>query len=176
MGTHIECFFPHAVVRSIDSVHARLDATFARLGDDLLTIRERGRFSNQDARWSFWESDDEGISGEGACGFDIDVFRAVVLFTSLERFSAIQLGEQGISAALRRVLEAVAGAFDASGHLAVAGGGFGDTDGACELAMHGAGFAEICRCLEAAIGPPARSWEALEADLGDWYLSDSVTF
>ena len=58
----------------------------------------------------------------------------------------------------------------ACGKLAVAAGGFGDTDRAGDLAMAGAGFPEVCGSLAAIIGPPARSWEALEAGSGGWYL------
>jgi hypothetical protein len=95
----------------------------------------------------------------------------VVEFTSLERFGAIERPDQGVHAALRRVFEAAASGFAAGGWLAVAAGGFGDTDRAGDLALAGAGFAEVCKCLEAVIGPPARSRGALEAGLGGWYLA-----
>ena len=77
----------------------------------------------------------------------------------------------GIHLALRKVFEGVAAAFGARGRLAVAAGGFGDTDKAGEIAISAADFAQVCACLEAVIGTPARSWESLEAGTGAWFLS-----
>ena len=169
VGTHIDCFFPHAVERTLEAVRARLDAAVSKLGDELAAIRNRGRFSAAGEGWSLWE--DEGtITGEGPSGLSISVYPAVAEFTSVERFGAVERPDQGIHTALRRVFEAVAAGFGAGGRLAVAAGGFGDTDRAGDLALAGAGFAEVCECLESAIGPPARSWEALEAGAGSWYL------
>jgi hypothetical protein len=170
MGTHIDGFFPHTVERSLNAVRARLDAALSGLGQDLAAIRGRGRFSAGGGGWSLWY-DEGAVTGQGPNGLSISVYPAVAEFTSLERFGAIERPDQGVHAALRRVFEAVASEFGGGGRLAVAAGGFGDTDRAGDLALAGAGFAEVCGCLEAVIGLPVRQWEALEVGLGGWYLS-----
>ncbi|MCI0455925.1 MAG: hypothetical protein L0Z62_02960 [Gemmataceae bacterium] len=173
MGTHIDGYFPRVVERSAETVQARLTAVFADLADDLAVIRERGRFSSGGGGW--WVAEDEGrLFGEGPGGFSISVYPAVIEFTSVERFAAIDSPVLGIQEPLRRVFAAVAARLGAGAALAVAAGGFGDTDRAGGLAAEGASFADVCRSLEAVIGPPARSWEALEAGVGLWYLSDAT--
>jgi hypothetical protein len=171
MGTHIDGFFPHAIERSPDFVRTRLAVTLGGLGDDLAIIRERGRSSAGGGDWSLLRDDDGTVFGEGPSGFSIWAYPMVVEFTSVERFGAIQHRDQGIQDALRRVFEAVAAGFGGVGWFAVAAGGFGDTDEAGDLALAGARFVEICACLTAKVGPPVRSWEALEAGRGQWFLS-----
>lgn len=170
LGTHIDAFFPHAVERSPEAVLGRLLTALGRVSDDLGLIRARGRFSCYGGGWSVW-SDDGTVSGEGPDGLSISVYLCVVEFTSVERFVAVARPDLGIHWALRRVFEVVASAFGAGGHLAVAPGGFGHTDRAGDSALAGAGFADVCECLQRVIGSPARSWAALEAGAGQWYLS-----
>lgn len=170
MGSHIDAFFPHAVERSPEAVRAKLDAALSGLEADLALIRDLGRFSVGGGGWSLW-SDEGTVTGEGPSGFRIRVYPAVVELTSLERFGAVERPDQGIHAALRRVFEAVAAAFGGGDRLAVASGGYGDTDRAADLALAGAGFAEVCVCLEAVAGSPARSWAVLEVGERGWYLS-----
>lgn len=156
IGTHIDAFFPHSVDPSPAGVRERLAAAFGDLKEDLDAIRERGRFSANCGEW--WLVVEDGIvNGEGPSGFSILVYPAVVEFTSMERFGAVEQPDLGIHLALRKVFEAVATTFGACGRLAVAAGGFGDTDKAGELAIGGASFEQVCRCLEVVIGPPARS-------------------
>ena len=170
MGSHIDAFFPHAVARSANAVRARLDAAVSELWPELALIRERERFSPGSGDWSLW-SDEGTITGEGPSGLSISVHSTVAELTSVEHFGAVQWPDQGIHGALRRVFEGVAAAFGAAGRLAVASGGYGGTDRAADLALAGAGFAEVCGCLEAVAGPPARSWAVLEAGKCGWYLS-----
>jgi hypothetical protein len=170
MGTHIDCFFPHTVERSPEAVRERLAAVFGGLKCEADLLRARGRFSAGGGDW-WLVVEGVGVTGEGPCGFSVSVHRAVAVFTSLERFGAVERPDQGTHGALRRVFEAVAAAFGAGGRLAVAAGGFGATDRANDVAASGAGFAEVCGCLEADICEPARSWEALERGEGGWYLS-----
>jgi hypothetical protein len=170
IGTHIDAFFPHSVEPSPEAVRKRVVAAFGNLKEDLEAIRVQGRFSPCCGEW--WLVSEDGIvSGEGPSGFFITVYPSVVEFTSVERFGAVEQPDLGIHFALRRVFEAVAFEFGARGRLAVVAGGFGDTDKAGQLAIGGAGFAEVCGCLEVVIGAPARSWEALETGAGAWYLS-----
>ena len=169
MGTHIDSFFPRTAEQSLEAVRARLDRAFSGLGDDLAAIRDRGRFSQDQGDWFLW-NDEEAIEGEGPGGFCIRVYSQLVMLTSVERFGAITHPDQGIHLALRRVIEVVSEELGGHGLLAVAAGGFGDTDEAGDLALSGAGFPEVCDCLQRVIGPPARSWEALQAGLGEWYL------
>src|SRR5260370_19438494 len=120
VGTHIDCFFPHAVERTLEAVRARLDAAVSKLGDELAAIRNRGRFSAAGEGWSLWE--DEGtITCEGPSGLSISVYPAVAEFTSVERFGAVERPDQGIHTALRRVFEAVAARVGAGGLRAVGG-------------------------------------------------------
>jgi hypothetical protein len=171
MGTHIDAFFPHCIELSPVVVQEWLAALFGGLQDDLATIRERGRFSPGAGDW--WiVADGDTLYGEGSSGFSIRVYSAVIEFTSVERFGALEYPDWGTHVALRRVFEVVAAGFGGGGRLAVAAGGFGDTDRAGDVAFNGGEFADVCRCLEAVIGAPARSWEALEAGSGAWYLSD----
>jgi hypothetical protein len=170
MGSVIDAYFPHTVERSLEAVRERLARVFSDRQDDLAVIREWGRFSAHHGDWRLVVEEDGTVRGEGPSGFLIAVYPAVVEFTSLERFGAIERGEQGIHAALRQVFEAVAAAFGAGGRLAVAAGGYGDTDLASDCAIAGRGFKEVCDCLSSAAGSPARSWEALEAGLAGWYL------
>ena len=142
----------------------------SRVGAELALIRDRGRFSSDDAGWSL-RSDEGTITGKGPFGLSISVYLNVVEFTSVERFGTVERPDLGIHMALRRVFEVIADEFGAGGRLAIAAGGFGDTDRAGDLALAGGGFAEVCGCLEAVIGPPARSWAALEAGELRWYLS-----
>jgi hypothetical protein len=151
----------------------RLATIFETLQEELYAIVERGRFSAGGGDW-WLSADEDEVRGEGPNGFSISVYSAVIEFTSAERFGAVESPDLGIHIALRRVFETVAAGFGAGGRLAVAAGGFGDTDQANDLALDGCGFAEVCGCLEAKIGPPARSWEALEAGSGFWYLSDQT--
>ena len=176
MGTHIDGFFPYTVERSQEIVRLRLDAVFRDLTNEINAIRERGQFSS-DSGGGWWLVNDQNfINGEGPSGFCISVYPAVVQFTSVERFGAIECPDTGIHTALRRVFEAVAAGFGSPGQLAVAAGGFGDTDKAGDLALSGAGFIEVCACLEAVIGPPAWSWEGLQSGSGFWYLKNAEAF
>jgi hypothetical protein len=170
VGSHIEAYFPHTVARSPEAVRKRLAQVFGDRQDDLTVIRERGRFSSGSGDWRLAVDEDGTVRGEGPSGFLITVYPAVIEFTSLERFGAVERPEQGIHAALRRVFEGVAAAFGAGGRLAVAAGGYGDTDRARDLAAAGREFAEVCECLAHVAGVPARSWEALETGPAGWYL------
>jgi hypothetical protein len=171
VGSHIEVYFPHTVERASTAVRGRLANAFSDRQDDLALIQARGRFSADRADWRLFVDEDGTVLGEGPSGFQINVYPLVVEFTSSERFGAVERGEQGIQAALRRVFESVATAFGARGRLAVASGGYGDTDRARDLAVAGHGFKEVCACLVSIAGDPARSWEALEAGAGGWYLA-----
>jgi hypothetical protein len=170
MGTHIDCFFPRTVDRSIDVLLARLLAVFGQLSNDLALIRERGRFSREKGEWRL-VADGAKITGEGPSGFSISVYSRVIKFTSVERFSALEYPDLGIQESLHRVFEAVAFSLGRNGELAVAAGGFGDTDKAHEIAAQGRSFEEVCQTLEVEIGAPARNWEELESELGQWYLA-----
>jgi len=174
VGSHIDAYFPHSVERSPEAVGRRLAEAFGDRHDDLAIIRERGRFSSGRGDWWLFLDEDGTVRGEGPSGFLIAVYPCVAEFTSLERFGAVERAEQGIHGALRRVFEAVAAAFGAGGRLAVASGGYGDTDRARDLAAAGRGFAEVCDCLPAVAGTPARSWEALEAGDAGWYLAGTA--
>lgn len=169
MGTHIDAFFPHAIERSPEVVRARLHMALNSLEAGPARIRERGRFSAGSGDWSLLY--DEGtITGEGPAGLSISVYPAVVKFTSVERFSSVERPDQGTTHALRREFEVTAAAFSSAGRLAVATGGFGDTDQAADLAHAGTVFTDVCGCLEAVLGPPARSWKELESGSHGWYL------
>jgi hypothetical protein len=168
VGTHIDSFFPCIVERTVGAVLARLSEVFSDLADVIPLIRERGRFSADVGEWSVKEAE-ERIYGQGPAGFRIRVYSRVIQFTSLERFGALELPDQGIQEPLHRIFEAVASALG-TGELAVAAGGFGDTDHAGDLAHDGESFAEVCRCLESVVGAPARSWQELESGAGQWYL------
>jgi hypothetical protein len=170
VGSHIDAFFPHTVERSLDAVRERLAAVFTARKDDLSLIQQRGRFSSDGGDWWLVVDADGTVWGEGPSGFSIVVHPAVVEFTSLERFGAIEWADQVIHEALRRVFEGVAAAFGAGGRLAVASGGFGDTDLAADLAGEGRGFKVVCDALVSAAGLPARTWAALEAGSAGWYL------
>ncbi len=170
MGSHISVFFPHAVERSPDAVGARLDLALSGLQADLALIRDRGRFSTGIGGWNL-RFEDATVTGAGPSGLSILVFPTVVELTSLERFGAVERPDQGIHTALRRIFEKLAAAFGAGGQLAVAAGGYGDTDRASDLARAGAGFAEVCGCLQKVVGPPAPHWSVLELGLCRWYLS-----
>jgi hypothetical protein len=170
VGSHIEAYFPHAAEQSPDAVRERLAVALCDLQDTLALIRERGRFSSGCGDWLLWVDEAGNVHGKGPNGFLITVYPAVVEFTSLERSGAVERADQGIHLALRRVFESVAAAFGAGGRLAVASGGYGDTDRARDLAAAGRGFKEVCDCLASVAGAPARSWEALEAGPAAWYL------
>ena len=133
MGTHIDCFFPHTVERTLQVVRTRLDLVMGELGDDLAHIRDCGRFSKGREGWSLWEENDSTIQGEGPSGLSLSVNLKVAELTSVERFGAVQCSDQGLHAVLRRVFEAAAAGFGGGGRLAVAAGGFGDTDRASDL-------------------------------------------
>lgn len=170
MGTVTNGFFPHSVERLPEAIRARLENALGGLSDEMDAISNHGRFSAGEEGWSFW-CEEGTVTGEGPCGFSISVYVGVVRLTSVERFGAIERPDQGIHVALRTAFETVAAAFGGSGLLAVAAGGFGDTDRADDIALAGGKFADVCKCLEGAIGPPARSWSELEAGEGNWYLS-----
>lgn len=175
MGSHIDVFFPHDVEQTVDAVQARLEPTFRDLTDDLALIRSKGRFSKDIGDWSL-RFEEGYVCGEGPSGLLISVYSAVVQLTSLERFGAVARPDQGIQDSLRRVFEATANAFGARGRLAVAGGGFGETDLAGDLAFEGASFDEIARALEKTFGHAgARTWEAVDGNTAYWYLSNPPT-
>lgn len=174
MGSHIEAYFPHTVQRSPEAVRECLLRGLRERQDDLALIHERGRFSADRGDWSLYEDEDSSVRGRGPCGFSIDVYPAVVEFTSSERFGAVERSEQGIHTALQRVFESVAAAFGAADQLAVAAGGYGDTDEARDLAATGRGFPEVCECLTRVAGIPARSWEALGAGANEWFLGSKA--
>jgi hypothetical protein len=171
LGTHIDGYFPRTVERCAETIRTRLSEVFAGMTGDLMAIRNGGRFSATSRDWYVVEGDERNIWGEGPSGFSINVYPRVVEFTCIERFGAIAGPEYGIPEALRRVFAAVAAGLGEGRPLAVAAGGFGDTDRAGDLACDGAAFTEVCASLEAVIGPPARRWKDLEAGTGDWYLS-----
>jgi hypothetical protein len=168
MGTHIDGFLPYATDRSLEAVGKLLNAVFDGLQSDLALIRERGRFSKQTVNW-WLTSDESTLTGEGPCGFSIVVYPMVIAFTSVERFGAIEHPDLGIHTSLRRVFETTAMSFGANDRLAVAAGGFGDTDRAADIAAGAGRFADVCGCLETVIGPPALTWDALETGAGNWY-------
>jgi hypothetical protein len=153
-------------------VRERLSKVFSDRQDDLALIQIKGRFSAERGDWRLLVEENGTVFGDGPCGFQIMAHRAVIEFTSLERFGAVERAEQGIHAALRRVFEGVAAEFGAGGQLAVISGGYGETDRARDLAAAGQGFKEVCECLNSVAGDPARSWEALENGAGGWYLAD----
>lgn len=169
MGTSIKAYFPHGTEQSPEAVRERLAVALSDQQIALALIRERGRFSTHRGDWRLWVKESGSVCGEGPNGFLINVYSAVVEFTSLERFGAVALADQGVHVALRQVFQSVAAAFSAD-RLAVAAGGYGDTDRASDLAAAGSGFKELCESLERVVGPPARSWEALEAGAARWYL------
>ena len=146
-------------------MRARLDAALSGLEADLALIRDLGRFSAGGGGWSLW-SEEGTVTGEGPSGFRIRVYPAVVELTSLERFGAVERPDQGIHTAIRRVFEAMAAAFGGGGRLAVASGGYGDTDRAPTWRWPGPGSP---RCAAAWRRPrPARpgagqSWRRVRA-------------
>lgn len=168
MGTHIQAFFPHAVAVSMESIETVLHETTRRLESDFAAIHERGHFSTDDSGvWGLY-ADSKVIGGEGPSGMGIEFYAAVALGKSVERFATIASGDFGIAAPLRRVFTEWSIAFGGNGELAVAAGGMGDTDRAADLALEGACFSEVCRCLQLTLGPPAETWD--EAVASGWVL------
>jgi hypothetical protein len=135
-----------------------------------MVIHERCRFASNSGNWHLFE-DAGTIKGDGPFGFSIAVHDRTIIFTSICRFGSIVRPDAGISEQLRLVFECVAEELGGGTALVVASGGYGDTDHANDLALEGATFEEICRCLESKAGPPARTWEELSTGELEWYLS-----
>ena len=107
MGTHIDVFFPRSIDRSISAILAKLSEIFDRLDDDLELIRELGQwYSRGYGNWWLVENESD-FTGEGPCGFSINVYQQVIEFTSLQRFSALTFRDNGIKEVLRRIFDAV---------------------------------------------------------------------
>jgi len=155
---------------AVNEVLRRLIAVFVGLAEDVRVIQTRGQFSSDCGDWRLNQREDGAVEGEGPAGFSGRLYERVIQVTSVERFGAIEHTDSEVRWPLRRVFEGLARALGTGSELAVASGGYGDPDRANDLAIAGAEFTEVCKCLEEVAGAPARSWEALEADGGyNWY-------
>jgi hypothetical protein len=180
VGSHIDSFFPRSVPQDPEIVLRRLNEVFGALQPEISAIRAWRRLSHESGDW--WtvlveaEPDQPmSVEGEGPCGFIIRVYAGTVCFTNCDKFGLIAYPEYGIAQPLRHVFRSVASALGAPGPFAVASGGYGETDRACDLAYYEAApFERVCDRLEEDNGPPVRSWEDLEAGRGTWYLGGQV--
>lgn len=175
MGSSIYCFFARGAERSAAGLRTALDDLMAEHHEDVRAVRERGRFSQGGGGWYLTRDHQDGdpdcLSGEGPAGLSIAVYRQVILVGSAERFGAVYGGGLGIAPALRRILDSMARRLGATHQVALAAGGYGDTDRAADLAYYeGGSFQAVVAMLEEVAGPPARSWDELAGGDHRWYL------
>jgi hypothetical protein len=167
--------FARGVEACPDAVRRVLEDLSDELRHEIQAIAERGRFSKGCGAWRLeraWVPDGEPeyLTGEGPAGLSIDVYRRVVLVTCDERFHTLYDDSLGLAIPLRSVLCSFALKLGASPRIAVAAGGFGDTDRANDLAYYKDGsFEEVCACLAEVIGPPAGTWAELAHGVRGWY-------
>jgi hypothetical protein len=172
MGTSIDCFFGHQTNWVLADLQRRLDDLCTALSQELDQIRAAGRFSNHGRLWRIWQpepsEDQELFGGEGPAGLGIWVYGRVICLTSSERFGALYDESYGLVAPLRRVLCSLAVSLSHPSAIAVAAAGFGDTDGANDVAANGGSFEDVCGELSTKAGPPANAWRDLKE--ASWYL------
>jgi hypothetical protein len=179
VGSHIDCFFARGAEQSPADLRTALDSLMTEHCEDVQILTERGRFSRGSGSWHLdlvraAGGEPDFISGEGPAGFSIDVYCRVVRVGSAERFSALYDEGMGVALALRRTLCSVARRLGGSPRIAVAAGGYGDTDRAADLAYYEGGpFEEVVAMLEKVAGPPARTWDELARGEHKWYLGST---
>ena len=157
-------------------LQTRIDGLLAERREDLQILGERGQFPRGGGRLTLEpaivsDGDPDYLLGEGSAGFGLDVYQRVICFTSIERYFALYEESLGVAMALRRILGSAARLLSSATRIAVAAGGFGDTDAAHDLAYYqGATFDEVAAKLEEVAGPPARTWDELARRERTWYL------
>lgn len=180
MGTSIDCLFARGIDQDPEAVLQTLTSLFSTLTPELDQIRELGSFSQHSGAWSIAKNDLQDsefpvLHGEGPSGFGVDVYERVICLGSVERFFSIQRADV-LGLALRHVFEAAAQHCGTGSTMAVAAGGFGDTDHAIDLACYqGASFDDLTISLQQRLGTPARSWEELRKGDHTWYLGPRPT-
>ena len=176
MGTAIHCFFARGADQGMADLQTAIDGLMAEHREEIRHLRERGRFSQGEGSLHLaldrpGDGDPEYIWGEGPAGLMMDVYQRVIFLRSMERFRALFDESMGVALALRRILGSAARRLSAAPRIAVAAGGFGDTDRAVDLAYYeGAPFDGIVAMLEEVAGPPALTWDELARDQYRWYL------
>jgi hypothetical protein len=181
VGSSIYCFFTRGAEQSPADLQSALDRLMSEHREDVQVLMERGRFSAGGDRWHLDLDRPDGgkpesIFGEGPAGLSINVYCQVVLVHSAERFCALYDEGMGVGSALRRLLCTTARCLGASPRIAVAAGGYGETDRADDLAYYKGGpFEEVVAMLEEDAGPPARTWDELARGQHGWYLGEPAS-
>jgi hypothetical protein len=172
MGTSIDCIIPKEKDYTIEQITIKLNNVFSNLKQELLHLEKFGSFPNENNNWILNVipaslNEPEYISGETG-SFSIDIYKKVVVFSSIERFSSLYLDEMNISKQLFIIINEMSNVFRSTKDLLIGQGGLGETDIIIDLAFYeNADFNEVCNKMKELNGKPTNILSELKEE--PWY-------
>lgn len=175
MGTSIVVIFDRDI-ETPEEFAVGLNTAFRECSAELAAIEREAWYSFDTRPWNvFRVPEDDGepayLWSEGPFGFDVQVYKNIVVFSSAERFWRLYDPTFPVARALQAVIEIVVRTLTKRPAFAAVAGGMGDSDVAIDLAYYKAApFSAVCESLRTSHGPPARSWEELAPGNIPWCL------